>query len=67
MPCMKCSDGKWRYGNKGKCEFHTKEKCESAESAIHIRENGGSVQENCGKLASSPAISTSSITVLLKL
>ena len=35
MPCIKCSNGKWKFGEKGKCSFKTKEACETAGSVIH--------------------------------
>lgn len=35
MPCMKCNNGKWKYGRGGKCVFKTKALCEKAEAAIH--------------------------------
>ena len=38
MPCMKCSNGKWKYGAKGNCQFDTLEACHAAEAAIHIQE-----------------------------
>jgi len=37
MPCIKCSNGKWRYGNKGRCQFSTLEACKRAEQAINIQ------------------------------
>ena len=39
MPCMKCSNGKYKYGEKGRCQFKTLEACKKAEAAIHAREN----------------------------
>ena len=36
MPCLKCSNGKWRYGEHGKCVFDTYEQCRAAEIAIII-------------------------------
>ena len=38
MPCMKCSNGKWKYGASGNCQFDTLEACHAAEAAIHIQE-----------------------------
>jgi len=38
MPCIKCSNGKWKYGEKGKCIYETKKKCNDAAAAIHIEE-----------------------------
>ena len=39
MPCMKCSNGKWKYGEAGRCQFATLSSCEEAERAIHARAN----------------------------
>lgn len=39
MPCIKCSNGKWRYGEHGRCQFKTLESCQAAERAVHAREN----------------------------
>ncbi len=38
MPCMKCSNGKWKYGEHGKCVFTSESKCEDAAAAIHIND-----------------------------
>ena len=37
MPCYKCSNGKWKYGQEGNCQFDTLDSCEAAERAIHAR------------------------------
>jgi len=39
MPCYKCSNGKYKYGQRGNCQFDTLESCQAAERAIHAREN----------------------------
>lgn len=39
MPCYKCSNGKYKYGERGRCQFDTLGACEAAERAIHAREN----------------------------
>jgi hypothetical protein len=39
MPCIKCSNGKWKYGARGNCQFDTEKQCHEAEAAIHIQEN----------------------------
>jgi len=39
MPCFKCSNGKWKYGQNGNCQFDTLESCHAAEAAIHARQN----------------------------
>jgi len=39
MPCYKCSNGKWKYGKAGTCQFDTLEACQKAERAIHARES----------------------------
>ena len=38
MPCIKCSNGKWKYGEGGNCQFDTLEACHAAAAAIHIQE-----------------------------
>lgn len=38
MPCMKCSNGKWKYGEHGNCQFDTLAACNAAAAAIHIQE-----------------------------
>lgn len=35
MSCLKCSNGKYKYGERGRCQFDTKAACEAAERAIH--------------------------------
>jgi hypothetical protein len=39
MPCYKCSNGKYKYGKAGNCQFDTLAACKAAERAIHAREN----------------------------
>lgn len=39
MPCYKCSNGKWKYGERGRCQFDTLAACEAAERAIHAEQN----------------------------
>ena len=38
MPCMKCANGKWKYGANGNCVFDTLEACKRA-AAIHIQDS----------------------------
>ena len=38
MPCMKCSNGKWKYGAGGSCVFDTLAACKRAAAAIHIQD-----------------------------
>ena len=40
MPCMKCANGKWKYGEHGNCQFDTLAACNAAAAAIHIHEPG---------------------------
>ncbi len=56
MPCYKCSNGKYKYGERGRCQFDTLSACEAAERAIYAAQNkpkkstkaeGGC--EGCGK------------------
>ena len=39
MPCIKCSNGKWKYGEHGRCQFDTLAACKAAEAGIHARQN----------------------------
>jgi hypothetical protein len=39
MPCYRCSNGKYKYGERGRCQFDTLAACRAAERAIHAREN----------------------------
>jgi len=39
MPCIKCSNGKYKYGEHGKCIYETLEKCQEAAAAIHAQES----------------------------
>lgn len=41
MPCYKCSNGKYKYGERGNCQFDTLGACQAAERAIRARENKG--------------------------
>lgn len=38
MPCYKCSNGKYKYGERGRCQFDTLSACEAAKRAIHAQE-----------------------------
>jgi hypothetical protein len=40
MPCIKCANGKWKYGEHGNCQFDTLSACKAAAAAIHIHEPG---------------------------
>lgn len=35
---MKCSNGKYKYGEHGNCQFDTLAACKAAAAAIHIRD-----------------------------
>jgi len=37
MPCMKCANGKWKYGQRGGCNFRTLAECRKAEAAINLK------------------------------
>lgn len=37
MPCFKCSNGKWKFGKKGRCQFNSKSHCQGAERAINAK------------------------------
>jgi hypothetical protein len=36
MPCIKCTEGKWKWGTNGKCIYNSKSECEKAGLAILI-------------------------------
>lgn len=38
MPCMKCANGKYKYGEHGKCVYDTLAECKRAAAAIHIQD-----------------------------
>lgn len=38
MPCMKCANGKYKYGERGRCQFDTLAACNEAAAAIHAKE-----------------------------
>lgn len=46
MPCMKCKNNKYKYGERGRCQFDTLESCKAAERAIMARENPKTKQLN---------------------
>ena len=46
MPCYKCSNGKWKYGKAGNCQFDTLESCKAAERAIHAGQGEKVVHKN---------------------
>jgi hypothetical protein len=39
MPCIKCSNGKYKYGEHGNCQFDTLAACKQAAAALHIEES----------------------------
>ena len=56
MPCMRCSNGKYKYGEHGDCMFDTLAKCRAAAAAIHIHEPGphGPIPEGKNMILVSP-------------
>ncbi len=52
MPCYKCNNGKYKYGERGRCQFDTLSACEAAERAIYARQNqpkkAAKVERGCG-------------------
>jgi hypothetical protein len=46
MPCMQCSNGKYKYGVHGNCQFDTLAKCKAAAAAIHIHESTQQMEQN---------------------
>lgn len=39
MPCMKCSNGKWKFGERGGCNFKTLAQCRKANAAYYASKN----------------------------
>ena len=39
MPCYKCSNGKYKYSKRGRCQFDTLKACKDAEAAIHAKKS----------------------------
>ena len=52
MPCMKCANGKWKYGEHGNCQFDILAACKAAAAAIHVQDKGEDPkpQQPCGPL-----------------
>jgi len=36
MPCYECENGKWRFGETGKCEYSSKSECETANKDYYM-------------------------------
>lgn len=51
MPCYKCANGKYKYGERGRCQFDTLEACQAAERAIHARQNEKEAIDEAAKLS----------------
>jgi len=58
MPCFKCNNGKYKYGEHGRCQFDTLAACQAAERAIHAREN--KQDENTNSTAKQPGLKRNS-------
>jgi hypothetical protein len=43
---MQCSNGKYKYGVHGNCQFDTLAKCKAAAAAIHIHESTQQMEQN---------------------
>jgi len=39
MPCTKCKDGKYKWGNTGECKYATKEECDKANPKKYSKMN----------------------------
>ena len=48
MPCMKCANGKWKYGPRGGCNFRTLVECKKAQAAIYA-DKGNSARSGIAK------------------
>lgn len=49
MPCIHCSNGKWKYGVHGNCQFDTLRQCKEAERAIKAKEARKAKQQEKAK------------------
>jgi hypothetical protein len=38
MPCYECQNGKWRFGETGKCQYDSKSECETANKDYYAEE-----------------------------
>ena len=38
MPCYECENGKWKFGETGKCQYETKSDCETANKDYYAEE-----------------------------
>ena len=38
MPCYECENGKWKFGETGRCEYSTKSECETANKDYYAEE-----------------------------
>ena len=46
---MKCSNGKYKYGERGRCQYSTLEECKRAAAAIHSKETKDLAKADCNK------------------
>lgn len=53
---MKCANGKWKYGESGKCVFDTLAACKAAAAAIHIDTPSGPHQADKSMVPVDPMI-----------
>lgn len=59
MPCMKCANGKYKYGEKGRCQYDTLASCKAAAAAIHIDTPSGPHQATPVPASESPSATNS--------
>ena len=38
MPCYECENGKWKFGETGRCQYSTKSECETANKDYYAEE-----------------------------
>ena len=50
MPCMKCANGKYKYGEHGNCVFDTLKACKAAAAAIHAKPKKDSDTKDMSKI-----------------
>ena len=39
MPCYECENGKWKFGETGKCQYSSKSECETANKDYYLEES----------------------------
>ena len=51
MPCYECENGKWKFGETGKCQYETKSECETANKDYYAEETYNDYPESASNNA----------------